>query len=412
MKYNKLQQEAIDSKAPKVLVVAPAGSGKTSSLVGAIKKYAEDNPTAKIVAITFTKKAALELQSRLFGLKVECATIHSWSLKELNRLGAKHKFRVSILQDSQIQEILKDLSRKCGYYSINMFMLFSYIMGNYNIDVTQGTKMKFEKVMRAYKVYKRENKLYDFTDLPQYLYDMLEKFNEHIEHIDGLFVDEFQDVDDIQEQIFRAVDAEKYFYIGDPRQSIYLFRGATPEVLKKLDDFEKHELLINYRSYQSIIDYADSACKLDRQLSRVSRIHDSKVRCARDDEDGSVYLVDEDGIGYDVVNQTYCDNTYDLLSMFLLKKPYILCRSNKQVKAIESMGYRHVSTVHQAKGLEYNNVIVLDMELTTEEEVNIAYVACTRAQNGLLICDENIFNNMFESIIIEHRDELIGGKLF
>lgn len=77
MKYNKLQQEAIDSKAPKVLVVAPAGSGKTSSLVGAIKKYAEDNPTAKIVAITFTKKAALELQSRLFGLKVECATIHS-----------------------------------------------------------------------------------------------------------------------------------------------------------------------------------------------------------------------------------------------------------------------------------------------------------------------------------------------
>ena len=89
-----------------------------------------------------------------------------------------------------------------------------------------------------------------------------------------------------------------------------------------------------------------------------------------------------------------------------------MCRSNKQVKAIESMGYRNVSTVHQAKGLEYNNVIVLDMELTTEEEVNIAYVACTRAQNGLMICDENIFNNMFESIIIEHRDELIGGKLF
>jgi superfamily I DNA/RNA helicase len=76
------------------------------------------------------------------------------------------------------------------------------------------------------------------------------------------------------------------------------------------------------------------------------------------------------------------------------------------------MGYRNVSTVHQAKGLEYNNVIVLDMELTTEEEVNIAYVACTRAQNGLMICDENIFNNMFENIIIEHRDELIGGKLF
>ena len=43
---------------------------------------------------------------------------------------------------------------------------------------------------------------------------------------------------------------------------------------------------------------------VNRQLSRVSTIHDSKVRCARDDEDGSVYLVGEDGMGYDVVNQT------------------------------------------------------------------------------------------------------------
>ena len=62
MIYNELQQKAIDSTASKVLVTAPAGSGKTSTLVGAIKKYAEDNPGDRIVAITFTRKAALELQ--------------------------------------------------------------------------------------------------------------------------------------------------------------------------------------------------------------------------------------------------------------------------------------------------------------------------------------------------------------
>lgn len=77
MKYNELQQKAIDSMADRVLVVAPAGSGKTATLIGAIKKYAADNPEDRIVAITFTKKAAMELQHKSFGLKVDCATIHS-----------------------------------------------------------------------------------------------------------------------------------------------------------------------------------------------------------------------------------------------------------------------------------------------------------------------------------------------
>ena len=162
MKYNELQQLAIDSTAPKVLVTAPAGSGKTSTLVGAIQKYAEENPFDRIVAITFTKKAALELQSRTFGLKVDSSTIHSWSLKELNRLGVKHKFKVSILQDDQIQEILQVLSRKCGYYSMNFYLLFAYVMGNYNIDVAQSTKMKYEKVLKTFQQTIEKSLLPDF----------------------------------------------------------------------------------------------------------------------------------------------------------------------------------------------------------------------------------------------------------
>ena len=103
MVYNELQREAIESKASKVLVTAPAGSGKTATLVGAIQEYAKNNPEDRIVAITFTRKAAMELQSRTFGIKVDSSTIHSWSLKELNKLGVKHKFKVTILQDEQIQ---------------------------------------------------------------------------------------------------------------------------------------------------------------------------------------------------------------------------------------------------------------------------------------------------------------------
>ena len=243
MIYNELQQKAINSKAPKVLVTAPAGSGKTGTLIGAILKYIEDNPNANIVAITFTRKAALELQTKIFSDKVSCSTIHSWSLKELNRLAIEHKFKVSILQDNQIQEILKSLSRKCGYYSINLFMLFSYVMGNYNIDISQNVKNKFDKVLREYVEYKRINRLYDFTDLPLYLYDILEYYNETINNVDGLFVDEFQDVDDIQAKIFRKVNAKKFFYIGDSNQMIYSFRGCGPHNLKDLTNILS---IINY----------------------------------------------------------------------------------------------------------------------------------------------------------------------
>lgn len=411
MIYNELQQKAINSKAPKVLVTAPAGSGKTGTLIGAILKYIEDNPNANIVAITFTRKAALELQTKIFSDKVSCSTIHSWSLKELNRLAVEHKFKVSILQDNQIQEILKSLSRKCGYYSINLFMLFSYVMGNYNIDISQNVKNKFDKVLREYVEYKRVNRLYDFTDLPLYLYDILEYYSETINNVDGLFVDEFQDVDDIQAKIFRKVNAKKFFYIGDSNQMIYSFRGCGPHNLKDLTDFEHHKLYINYRSYQGIIDYANTMKVLGKNIADTKVSYPCEIICSRKEDEGEVFVVEDEFVCHDVTNNKEVDTAITLTN-FLLKRPYILCRSNKQVKEIKGLGYNNVSTIHQAKGLEYDNVIVVDMFLSTEEEVNIAYVACTRAKDGLMICDMNDLYNLMGEILFEYKDEICGGRLF
>lgn len=382
----------------------------TTVLVGAIKKYHEENPEDTIVAITFTRKAAAELGSRTFGLSVETSTIHSWSLRELNKLGVKYKFKVSLLQDEQIQEILRALSRKCGYYTMNNYILFSYVMGNYNIDVPQSTKQKYEKVLRAYIEYKRNNKLYDFTDLPLYLYDMLEEYNEVITTIDGLFVDEFQDVDEIQAKIFTKVIAKKYFYIGDERQMIYAFRIGNVHNLSDLIGFEHHDLLINYRSYQGIIDFA-TTMRRGKFISDTLTVEPSDIICSRTDEPGDVYIITSNEECYDVINNTELD-VVSTLTAFLLKRPYILCRSNKQVKQIQSLGYNNVSTVHQAKGLEYSNVILTDMALSNEEEVNIAYVGCTRAQNGLLVCDPTVLYLYMSDILYEYKDEICGGKLF
>jgi ATP-dependent exoDNAse (exonuclease V) beta subunit len=110
-------------------------------------------------------------------------------------------------------------------------------------------------VYSHYLEFKRKKYLYDFTDLPLYLKTKLEDYNEFIE-VDGLFVDEFQDVDPTQLTVFERVVATKKFFIGDVDQAIYIFRGATSEIFKNLPDFKVYNLNRNYRSYQVILDFA------------------------------------------------------------------------------------------------------------------------------------------------------------
>jgi superfamily I DNA/RNA helicase len=87
-----------------------------------------------------------------------------------------------------------------------------------------------------------------------------------------------------------------------------------------------------------------------------------------------------------ITNADYYDIIGALRSELVL--PYqFLCRTNKEVKQLQELGYTLVSTIHQSKGLEYDNVVVIDFELSSEEEINIAYVALTRAKNRLIITD-------------------------
>ena len=75
----------------------------------------------------------------------------------------------------------------------------------------------------------------------------------------------------------------------------------------------------------------------------------------------------------------------------------ILCRKNKEVKAIKELGWSRVQTIHQAKGLEYPVVIVTDFEIKGTEDVNIAYVAMTRAEGHLLAANYEAFVKILEA---------------
>lgn len=399
MEYNLSQLQAINAKEDNILIKAPPGSGKTSCIVGAVEKYIEEHPTDKVAVITFTRKATEELRNRISLSVIKISTIHSWSLSHLSELGAKYEFDYSLLSDDTIKEILKRLSILRGYKTLNQFQLFSYVMGNYNIDVDERILASFKTIDNDYEKFKRKNQLYDFKDLPLYLLDKLNEYDEYILDVDALFVDEFQDVDPIQVEVFNRVCAKKKVYIADPLQSIYQFRGAVEDVIENLDGFAQYQLDTNYRSYQEIMDYARTFEAYARdandegyevQISDVTSIDPCDIICDRG-AGGNVYLCSEIGICSNLVNYEPCSEILLIRRLMQEKGTQILCRSNRQVKKILTQGIENVSTIHQAKGLEYNNVILIDFEIPNDEERNVAYVGMTRAKNNLMIIDFNVF---------------------
>ena len=390
---------AVNALQDNVIVRAPAGSGKTSTIITAIAAHRYENPNDRICAITYTRAARAEMEARLqeMGIyDVEVTTIHVWSRNLLLDLASKYDFKVHILEETRIkqilEEIVKEYTKRSKIKSVNIGILYSYITGSKQMDVTDNYRRTLNALEARYIKYKRDSMLYDFTDYPLYLYDVMETYDERITTIDALFVDEFQDVDPIQFDIFEKVDCNKKFYVGDSWQSIFQFRGADGEVFEKAKDFSQYKLDYNYRSYQEIVDYAVTVYKIlrrklenceDGYITQVLKIAPSKIKCARGDG-GRVDVVNPFGATY----STTQSNKLDISQVFneiMNEKPMILCRTNKQVKRIQELGYYEVSTVHQAKGLEYNSTIIADSPIEDFESLNVAYVALTRARDRMLV---------------------------
>lgn len=390
--YNIAQDKAITSTDHNIVIKAPPGSGKTYTMVGAIKHYMEVAKPQQVVAMTFTVKATEELRSHfpLGGDILNIATIHSWSYQQLEVLARKYNFKIRLLQDEAILDIILPILSARNIQKTALQSAFFFIMYNTQQNISDTLKKKLQLVKDDYQEYKRARHLYDFTDLPLYLYTKLKDYNEIITGVDALFVDEFQDIDPVQLQVFDLVEVKKRFYIGDPDQSIYLFRGACAEVFDNLIDFTTYALEINYRSYQEILDFASTMKSLADQglinyMGKLDYIERSHIKAERG-FGGSVICINPPAMINYITNADYYEPVDAIREELTL--PYqFLCRTNKEVKQLQELGYSLVSTVHQAKGLEFDNVMVVDFELSSEEEINIAYVAATRARNRLMVSD-------------------------
>lgn len=401
MIYNDKQLAVINSQEPRVVVVAAPGSGKTKTMIAAIEKFIENTKSKNIVAITFTKKATEEIQSRVFISKdiLNIATIHSWSLQELNKLSIKYKFRVKILSEEKIRKILQPMMQEYKISDRMSDSCYFYMMGTISPDLDLKMRAKLDAIYKKYTDFKRLRYLYDFTDLPLYLKDKLEEYNEYI-NVNGLFVDEFQDVDPTQLKVFERVIADKKFFIGDPDQAIYIFRGATSEVFKELRDFTNYKLDINYRSYQPILDVASSfkqQVKEDWWINKTTYFYANEMKADRGQGKGECEIfLDRRGKFFDMILNGPTLLPKELLPIQLENNPYqVLCRTNIEAKTLQKLGLKNAMTIHQAKGLEYKNVLLVDFQIQTDEDKNVAYVGMTRAKDKLIVAHfETLINNL------------------
>ena len=292
---NRQQQEAVAHFEGPLLVLAGAGSGKTRVLTARICHLVRHHgiPPHRILAVTFTNKAAGEMRERVRGLLEEepagmwLGTFHSLGARILRRhaprLGWSSTFTIYDQDQSlrQIKRAQEDVGIDSKRWSPKAFR--AHISGAKNQlisaqDFVEENGDSFDlmarQVARVYPVYQdslRNHDAFDFDDLLMKPVELLESFPEVLEgyrkRFSFLLVDEYQDTNRAQFRFLEllAQGSENLMVVGDDDQSIYAWRGAD---IRNILDFESTfpgaatvRLEQNYRSSGNILDAANQVIR-------------------------------------------------------------------------------------------------------------------------------------------------------
>jgi superfamily I DNA/RNA helicase len=259
---NSAQTQAIQDERSVVMVKAGPGTGKTLTLIAKIISLLESGvKPGQIAAMTFTHRAAHEIQERLIGSlgkqakQLQLGTFHSFALSHLTQIQANQ-----LLTEKRQQRLVKKIAREqhLSLAAKDLLLLLSKIKNDPSLLKSLSSAM--QSWYQEYQQYLQTQQLFDFDDLMIELLKAIEQNS--LENFAYLLVDEFQDVSLLQYQLIKAwaPQLKQTFVIGDPHQAIYGFRGATALAFENLEqDFlqlGKHQLKINYRSRPQILETA------------------------------------------------------------------------------------------------------------------------------------------------------------
>lgn len=290
MALNEMQQLAVDTTEGPLLILAGAGSGKTTVLVNRVEHIISSHLATpwQVLAITFTNKAAGELRERLVSAIGEEAndiwayTFHSCCSRILRRFGEKIGYtnHFTIYDTDDSRRVMKQCQKQLGIEDklINHKSILAEIsrakdslISPEEYKQTAQNDFRKSKIAECYELYQAQLKKSDAMDFDDIIFNtvkLLEK-NEDVRNIyqtqfKYVMVDEYQDTNHAQ-YVLTSLLADKYkniCVVGDDDQSIYRFRGATIENILSFENHYKGAKVIrleeNYRSTQNILDGANA----------------------------------------------------------------------------------------------------------------------------------------------------------
>lgn len=363
-RLNDKQREAVLHMDGPCLVLAGAGSGKTSVLTNRIANLIENGvEPSNILSITFTNKAAKEMKERVYNLigkiayDIQISTFHSFGLKILKKhydlLGYDKNFVILDSDDTLtvIKKLIKESNLDPKEYSAKYVRNKISGAKNQLLSVSAYERIEYDKnIILIYDRYLKKlksNNSIDFDDLLLLPIELFKKNKELLNYYQDLYryilIDEYQDTNEAQYVLTKML-ADKYknlFVVGDESQSIYSFRNAN---YKNILNFESHypsakTILLeqNYRSTQTILNAANEVIKnnkerKDKNLWSNNDVGD-KIKYVRvdDEKDEASYVSREikrlvsDGVKYDDIAILYRTNAQSrIVEEYMLKSaiPY------------------------------------------------------------------------------------------
>jgi DNA helicase-2/ATP-dependent DNA helicase PcrA len=244
------QKEAVLSKARYNRVIAGAGAGKTETLTRRIAYLvlAQDVPPSSIVAFTFTEQAARSMKSRIYQRVTELKPGKLNSLGEMY-IGTIHAYAKRILDDHfrygnysvldeneemaflmrhgwglNLREYHSNYSESCRVFSRTVNMVWDEML---NRQKLQETVPSFHDRLIRYENLLDRHKLLTFGRMIYSAVLRLKEAPDTLSYVKHLVVDEYQDINRAQEELIGLVGSHgEIFVVGDPRQSIYQWRGS------------------------------------------------------------------------------------------------------------------------------------------------------------------------------------------
>jgi DNA helicase-2/ATP-dependent DNA helicase PcrA len=299
---NNQQKQAVEYHQGPLLIIAGAGTGKTTVIINKIEDIIKNNlaKPEEILALTFTEKAAYEMEERLdkklpYGyFQMTIDTFHGFAdqilKQEIINIGLSNNYKLlteteaiiffkkNLFQfdlnfyqpvsnpEKFIENLINHFSRlKDENISPNEYL--DWVKNNK--ELTPEEKEKYLELAFAYEKYQKlkiKNELFDFSDLIFYLIQLLKNrpiiLKEYQKRFKFILVDEFQDTNIAQYELIKLLAPPKInpklTVVGDDSQAIYKFRGASvSNILTFMKDYPQAKqitLLKNYRSNQEILD--------------------------------------------------------------------------------------------------------------------------------------------------------------